>query len=78
MDDVPSEDKNEAFTVPINAEEERSDKRIVARYASLKLNGRQSSQVSRRQEYNVPSNIDPSNGKRCEHLREQQPKKIPS
>lgn len=75
LDDVPSDDNNEVVRVPMNAEKYRSHKRSVARYATLKLDGVQGSQVPRRQEHNLPPNIEASNEKRSKQLLERQPRK---
>lgn len=72
LDDVPSDGNNEVITVPMNAEKPCSHKRMVARYASLKLNGVQDSQGSRRQRQNLSPNIEASNATRFKPLLEEQ------
>lgn len=48
LDDGLSEENNEVVRLPVNAEKYHSCKKSVARYATLKLNRAQGSQVPRR------------------------------
>lgn len=75
LKNVPIRDNNKIDSVPIITEENLSNNKIVAWYATLELNIVCCSQVPRRQIYNLPPKNKMSNKKGFWKLHERQWKK---